>query len=99
MRWSVAIIRAIVIFGALFGAGVCTLELGAALRFDGSCGGFMPFLAAAHSCTLSEYLWGSMSFSILVLLQEFWGWLLVALFLVLAASVAVERRRSRRNAA
>ena len=99
MRWSVAIIRAIVVVAALFLAGGLALGLEAAFQFNGSCGGLMPFLSAPEPCTLSEYLWGSASFSIQVLLHEFWGWVLLAMILVLTASVAVERRRSRRNAA
>src|SRR3954469_1372356 len=99
MRWSVAIIRAIVVVSALFVAGVCALGLEVAFRFNGTCGGLMPFLSAPQPCTLSEYLWGSASFSIQLLLYEFWGWLLLVVILVLAASVEVERRRSRRNAA
>jgi hypothetical protein len=93
MRWHVAIIRAIIVVTAFFLASGCALMLEAALNYKGTCGGFMPFLSAPQPCTLSEYVWGSMSFSIQVLLFEFWEWLLLAVIMVLAASVAVERRR------
>jgi hypothetical protein len=99
MRWHIAIIRAIAVVAALLLAGGCALMLEAAFHFKGTCAGLMPFLSAPQPCKLSEYVWDSTSFSIEVLLSEFWRWLLFAAIMVLAVSIAVERRRLPGNAA
>ena len=97
MRWSVAIIRVVVVVAALFFLGGLALGPEAAFHFNGKCGGLIPFLSAPQPCTLSEYLWSSVSFSMQILLYEFWGWLLLIVIVMLASSMAIEWRRSRRH--
>jgi hypothetical protein len=99
MRWYATIRRALVLIVALAAAVVCVFMLDAASQFDGSCGGFMPFLAAPRPCTLSQYLWSSIGFSASLLLGEYWGWVVLVVALVLCTSLAIERRRIQRNAA
>jgi hypothetical protein len=99
MRWYTAICRALVFIGGLAVAVVCVFILEAASQFDGSCGGFMPFLAAPRPCALSHYLWSSLGFSVSLLLGEYWGWVLLVVALVLCTSIAIERRRCQRNTA
>ena len=72
MRWRITIVRAVAatVVAFLTLASVVTIE--AALQFDGKCGGFMPFLAAAQPCTLPRYVWSSVSFTTAVLFHEFW---------------------------
>jgi hypothetical protein len=98
MRWQTATVRAIAVSVAVFLLAACAIVVDAALRFDGKCGGFMPFLAAAQPCTLWQYLYSSVSFTLVVLFQEYW---FVGLFLVGLAflgSVVLERFWSRQDA-
>ena len=98
MRWRIAAFRAVAITVVAFLFVVCVVTIQVALQFDGMCGGYMPFLSAAQPCTLSQYVWSSVSLTFLVFFHEYW---LIGLFfvgIVLIGSGIFERLRSRRNA-
>ena len=98
MRWRIVTFRAIAVAVVAFLFVVCVAAIYAALQFDGMCGGFMPFLSAAQPCTLSQYVWSSVSLTFLVLFHEYW---LIGLFfigIVFIGSGIFERLRSRQNA-
>jgi hypothetical protein len=98
MRWRRVIFRAVAVTLAAFLIVVGAIAVQAVIAFDGKCGGFMPFLAAARPCTLWEYVQYSLSLTFAVLFQEI---LLIGLSVaavVLAGSAIFERFRSRRNA-
>src|SRR5258706_14486421 len=98
MRWRMTTVRAIAVSVAVFLTAACAIVVDAALRFDGKCGGLMPFLGASQPCTLWQYLWSSVSFTFEVVLQEYWLIALIFVGLVFLASVPFERLRPRQNA-
>jgi len=57
----------------------CAIVIEIAIRFDGTCGGLIPFLAAAQPCTRWQYVSSNVWFTFAVLFQEYW---LVVLFFV-----------------
>ena len=84
MRWRIATFRAVAISIAVFLIAGCVIVVQAALRFDGRCGGLIPFLGTGQPCTLWQYVWFDLSFTFEVLLQEYWfvGLLLVGIVFV-----------------
>lgn len=87
MRWRLATFRAAAVTLAVFLSAACVIVVQAALRFEGRCGGLMPFLSAERSCTLWQYVWSSVSLTFAVLLMEYWsvGLLFVAIVFMGAA--------------
>jgi hypothetical protein len=82
---------------AAFLMAACAIVVNAALRFDGTCGGLIPFLGAAQPCTRWQYVFSSVSFTFAVLFQEYW---FVGLFFVgfaFLGSVIFERFWTRQN--
>ena len=72
MRWRIATFRAVAVSTAVFLIAGCVIVVQAALRFDGRCGGLIPFLAATQPCTRWQYVWSDVSFTFEVLLREYW---------------------------
>jgi hypothetical protein len=98
MRWRIATLRAAAISVAAFLIAGCVSVLQAALRFDGTCGGLIPFLAAAQRCTRWQYVWSDVSFTFEVLLREYWVIGLLFVGIVFVGSAIFERFWSRPNA-
>jgi len=98
MRWRIVTFRAIAVAVVAFLFVVCVAAIYAALQFDGMCGGFMPFLSAAQPCTLSQYVWSSVSLTFLVLFHEYWLIGLLFVGIVFVGSGIFERLRSHQNA-
>ena len=98
MKWRIVTFRAVAVTVVAFLA-VCVIAIHAALQFEGMCGGWMPFLSAAQPCTLSQYVWSSVSLTFLVVFHEYW---LIGLFfvgIVFIGSGIFEWLRSRQSAA
>jgi len=91
MRWRIATVRAIAVLVTALLVVTCVIVADAALRFEGTCGGLMPFLAAAQPCTRWQYVSANVSFTFAVMFQEYWLIGLVVVGLVFAGSVLVER--------
>jgi hypothetical protein len=98
MRWQKATVRAIAALVAAFLMAACATVIDAVVRFDGTCGGLIPFLAAAQPCTLWQYVSSSVSFTFAVLFQEYWLVVLFFVGLVFLGSAMFERFRTRRDA-
>ena len=98
MRWRIVTFRAIAVAVVAFLFVVCVATIYAALQFDGMCGGFMPFLSAAQPCTLSQYVWSSVSLTFLVLFHEYWLIGLLFAGIAFIGSAIFERLRSHQNA-
>ena len=99
MRWRIATFRAVVAAIALSFVAVCVVAFQAALQFEGTCGGLMPFLGAAQPCTLWQYVWSSVSFTFAVFFDQYWLIGLSVAGIVFIGSVVFERFWSRPNAA
>src|SRR6476620_1731062 len=97
MRWRIATFRAIAITVAAFLIAGCVIVVQTALRFDGTCGGLIPFLAAAQPCTFGKYVWSNVSFTFAVLVQEFWSIGLSFAAIVFIGSVIFECFWNRQN--
>jgi hypothetical protein len=67
-----------------------------AFAYDGTCGGFIPFLAGPKPCSFWEYISGSVLLVVLILWDEYWP--LVLALLVVPASVGylVDRQAKKR---
>jgi hypothetical protein len=76
----------------------CAIVIDTSLRFDGTCGGLIPFLGAAQPCTLWQYVFSSVSFTFAVLFQEYWLVVLFFVGLVVLGSAIFDRFRSRHDA-
>jgi hypothetical protein len=98
MKWRAVIFRAVAVTVVAFLFAVCAIGIYAALQFDGKCGGWMPFLSAAQPCTLSQFVWSSLSLTFLVLLHEYWLIGLLFVGIVLVGSGIFERLRSHQDA-
>src|SRR5262245_33934662 len=98
MRWQTATVRAIAVLVAAFLTAACAIVADEALRFDGTCGGVIPFLAAAEPCTLWQYLSSSVSFTFAVLFREYWPVVLFFVGLVFLGSAVFERFWTRQDA-
>ena len=98
MDWRIIIFRAVVVAVAAFLFAICVVAVQAVFQFDGKCGGLIPFLSAAQPCTLSQYVWSSLSFTVAVFFQEYWLIGLVFAGMVVVGSVIFERLRSHQNA-
>ena len=98
MRWQVATVRAIAVLLAAFLMAACAIVVQAALRFDGTCGGLIPFLAATQPCTRWQYVSADVSFTFAVLFQEYWPVALFCVGLVFLGSAVFERFRTRQDA-
>ncbi len=66
-----------------------------AFTYDGTCGGLMPWLAAARKCTLAEYLSGFIALLALIAVKDYWPALLALLALPIAVGHVLDRRRHR----
>lgn len=99
MRWRIATFRSIVAVAAAFLIAVSVVAVQAALRFDGTCGGLIPFLSAAQPCTVWQYVWSNVSFTFAVFFEEYWLIALSTAGLVFIGAAIVERFWSRQNAA
>jgi hypothetical protein len=97
MSWRAVIFRAVVVTLVVFVFFACAIAIYAALQFDGKCGGWMPFLSAAQPCTLSQYVWSSLSLTFLVLLHEYWLIGLLFIGIVFVGSGIIERLRSHQD--
>jgi hypothetical protein len=66
---------------------VCEIVLivSVARQYDGTCGGFFPFLAGSYECSFFQYLLNNTLFTTTILLHLYWYWLL--LFLVFSACI------------
>jgi hypothetical protein len=98
MRWQIATVRALAVLVAAFLMAACAIVIDTALRFNGTCGGLIPFVGSAQPCTLWQYVSSSVSFTFAVLFQEY---CLVVLFfacLVFLGSAIFERFRTRQDA-
>jgi hypothetical protein len=98
MRGQKATIRAIAVLAAAFLIAACATVIDAAVRFDGTCGGLIPFLAAAQPCTRWQYVSADVSFTVAVLFQEYWPVVLFFVGLVFLGSAVFERFRTRQDA-
>ena len=79
-------------------APVVVLMAGAALltfSFDGNCGGFLPWLAAAKPCTLADYLSGNLALLALIVWTEYWPLVIALLALPIGIGYVLDRRRGR----
>ena len=73
-----------------------TLVAGAislALSYDGKCGGFLPWLAAARQCTLADYVVGNLSLFALIVWIEYWPFILLLLALPIGIGYLLDRRK------
>ena len=68
-----------------------------AVSYDGRCGGFQPWLAAARPCTLAEYVRLNLSVLALIVWNEFWPLIVVLLASPVALGYVLDRRRDRRS--
>ncbi len=66
--------------------------------YDGKCGGFLPWLAAAKSCTLADYLSGNLLLLALIVWTEYWPLVLALLALPIGIGYILDRRRGHRAA-
>ena len=98
MRWQITTVRAIAVLAAAFLMAACATVIDAVVRFDGTCGGLIPFLAAAQPCTRWQYVSADISFTFAVLLQEYWPVVLFFVGLVFLGSAVFERFRTRQDA-
>src|SRR6478672_4675608 len=96
-RWQIVTVRAIAVLAAAFLMAGCAIVIDTALRFDGTCGGLIPFLGAAQPCTRWQYLSSSVSFTFAVLFQEYWLVVLFFVGLVFLGSAIFERFRTRQD--
>jgi len=80
---------------AAFVMAACVSVVDAALRYDGTCGGLMPFLGSPQPCTRWQYVSSSVSFTFAVMFHEYWHIGLVVVALLFVGSVLVERFRVR----
>ena len=65
--------------------GLIGFTISYALSYNGKCGGFLPWLAAAQPCTLGEYVAGNLSLLTLIVFREYW----LAIVLLLALPVGI----------
>ena len=65
------------------------------LSYDGKCGGFLPWLAAAKPCTLAEYVVGDLSLLALITWTGYWPLIIVLLALPVGIGYVLDRRRER----
>jgi len=98
MRWQIATVRAVAVLAAAFLMAACATAIDAVVRFDGTCGGLIPFLAAAQPCTRWQYVSADISFTFAVLFQEYWPVVLLLVGLVFLGSAIFERFRTRQDA-
>ncbi|MCH8208264.1 MAG: hypothetical protein IIA62_04295 [Nitrospinae bacterium] len=53
-----------------------------AFSYAGQCGGLMPFVSRPRPCAFAEYFQDSVSFTLKIILYEFWlsilGWLILS---------------------
>ena len=99
MRWYTVILRTVAVSVAACLIAVCVIVVEAVLRYNGTCGGLIPFLAAAQPCTLWQYVWSDLSFTVEVFLREFGGVGLLLAGIVFIGSAIYERFRGRPDAA
>ena len=76
----------------------CAIVIDTAIRFDGTCGGLIPFLAAAQPCTRWQYVSSNVSFTFTVLFQEYWLVVLSFVGLVFLGSAIFDRFCTRARA-
>jgi hypothetical protein len=69
-----------------------------AISYDGSCGGFLPWLAAAKPCSFVDYVFGNLTLLALIFWVEFWPIIIVVLALPVGVGYMLDRRTAR-NAA
>jgi len=63
------------------------------ISYDGTCGGFMQFLAAAKPCSFIDYVFTNLTLMALILGIKFWP----AIIVVLASPMVVGYIRDRRR--
>lgn len=98
MRWRVVVRQTLVVSSALVAIGIASVLVTALFRFDGRCGGFMPFLAAPTPCGLPEYLGGILWVTLLFAPLGYWPYLVAAVVCVFGVcSVAEARGRRARS--
>jgi len=95
MRWQLVTVRAIAVLVTAWLVVTCVTVVDAGLRYDGMCGGLMPFLGSPQPCTRWQHVSASVSFTFAVMFHEYWHIGLVVVALVLVGSVLVERFRVR----
>ena len=66
-----------------------------AVSYDGTCGGFMPWLASAKSCGFADYLSGNLMLLALIFWVEFWPIIIVVLALPVGVGYMLDRRAAR----
>jgi len=98
MRWHIATVRAIAVVVAAFLMAACAIVIDTAIRFDGTCGGLMPFLSAAQPCTRWQYVSSNVSFTVTVLFQEYWLVVLSFVGPVFLGSALFDRSSTRARA-
>jgi len=94
MGWRIAAVRAVTITAVTFLVATCVVAIQIAVGFNGRCGGFLPALSDARSCSLWEYLWFNLSFTGLVVLHDYWWIGLASVGAVFIGSVLFERVRA-----
>lgn len=63
------------------------------LSYDGKCGGFLPWLAAARQCTLADYVIGNLSLLVLIVWIEYWPFIILLLALPIGIGYLLDRRK------
>jgi hypothetical protein len=66
--------------------------------YDGKCGGFLPWLAAARQCTLADYVVGNLSLFALIVWIEYWPIVIALLALPIGIGYLLDRRHTNRAA-
>lgn len=78
---------------ALVGLGVLATLIAVALAYDGTCGGWLPFLAAPGRCSFREYFAGAAVLAIGVLWDGYWPVLLAVLIVPPFVGLLLRARR------
>jgi hypothetical protein len=81
---------------AVLSSSAIAIVVQIAFAYDGTCGGFIPFLAGPKPCSFWEYISGSVLLVALILWDEYWP--LVLALLVVPASVGylIDRQAQKR---
>ena len=67
-----------------------------ALSYDGRCGGMMSWLAAAKPCARAEYVAGTLSLLTLIVLTEYWPFVLAWFGVPVAIGYLLDRSAGHR---
>jgi hypothetical protein len=89
--------RRFLLWGLLVAVAVPILMLVAAtvylmLSYDGTCGGVMPWLAAAKPCARTHYVLGTLSVIILLVWTAYWPAIVAWVGLPISIAYLLERR-------